>query len=164
MLTNIPAFIDYFERVRRRTLLFFNRLPPEHIDWAPRTGEFTCGDLIRHVAAAEQMFAEVAAGGRWVYPGHNRERGQSLPQALDYLAVSHSSAIALISTLDQGELQFSRTAVGGKPIEVWRVLMLMVEHEIHHRSQFAEYLTQLGIAPPQIYGLKLEDLLAQIAG
>jgi uncharacterized damage-inducible protein DinB len=36
----------------------------------------------------------------------------------------------------------------------------MVEHEVHHRSQLAAYLTQMGVEPPQIYGLTIEDIVA----
>ncbi len=31
--------------------------------------------------------------------------------------------------------------------------MAMVEHEIHHRSQLADCLKQVGVEPPQIFGL-----------
>ena len=41
--------------------------------------------------------------------------------------------------------------------------MAMVEHEIHHRSQLASYLSMVGEAPPQLYGLGVEDVIVQSA-
>ena len=38
-------------------------IPPDTIDWTPKVGFFTFGDLIRHIAAIERyMFAENARG------------------------------------------------------------------------------------------------------
>jgi uncharacterized damage-inducible protein DinB len=42
--------------------------------------------------------------------------------------------------------------------------MAMIEHEIHHRSQLAVYLSLLGVEPPQIYGLGVEDVIALATG
>ena len=49
---------------------------------------------------------------------------------------------------------------GGHPVKAWRWLMVMVEHEIHHRSQLAVYLSLMGEQPPHIFGLGVEDLIA----
>lgn len=42
--------------------------------------------------------------------------------------------------------------------------MALVEHEVHHRSQLAVYLTLLGVEPPQVYGLGIEDVIARATG
>jgi hypothetical protein len=36
--------------------------------------------------------------------------------------------------------------------------MAMCEHEVHHRSQLASYLTLIGIEAPDIFGLGVEDV------
>ena len=38
------------------------------------------------------------------------------------------------------------------------MLMAMCEHEVHHRSQLASYLTLMGIDAPDIFGLGVEDV------
>ncbi len=162
MITNATAFITYFAGIRRRTLLYCQSIPAEQIDWAPRPGEFTCGDLVRHIAAIEQMFVGVAAANRWMYPGHERSLAPSLDDALAHLAASHTSAVATLGTLSDADLSTARQAIDGRPLPVWRVLMLMVEHEVHHRSQLAEHLSTMGVTPPQIFGMYVEELIAQI--
>jgi len=164
MIASISSFLSYFESVRRRTLNFCAAVPEDRIDWAPQPGEFSCGDIMRHLAASEQMFVAVALTGRWAYPGHERSLGPDLPGALAYLEACHTSAVAALGTLSDEALGDAREAVGGSSIKVWRLLMLMVEHEAHHRSQLGSYLSQIGIEPPQIYGLRLEEVLAYSEG
>ncbi|HMQ29280.1 MAG TPA: DinB family protein [Chloroflexaceae bacterium] len=164
MIDRIDSFIAYFETVRRRTLHYCRAVPSEQIDWAPRPGELSFGDLVRHIAAAEQMFVGVAAAGRWAYPGHERERGATHAEAMAHLAAVHADAVAALGALDDEALRDERPALDGRPVAVWRVLMLMVEHEVHHRSQIASHLAELGVAPPQIYGLSLEELMVRSGG
>lgn len=52
MIVSVPDFVRYFKRVRRRTGTAVDRVTPELLDWAPRPGEFTCGEIIRHLAGA----------------------------------------------------------------------------------------------------------------
>ena len=40
----------------------------------------------------------------------------------------------------------------------WRVLMMMVEHEVHHRSQIDTYAGMQGWDVPQIYGRTREQI------
>jgi uncharacterized damage-inducible protein DinB len=160
MIESVPAFQSYFESVRRRTLNFCHIVPDDRVDWAPQPGEFTFGDVVRHLAACEQMFVTVAITGRWAYPGHERSLGADLRGALGYLEACHTSAMAALGTLSDADLGRTRDAIGGHPIKIWRLLMLMAEHEVHHRSQISSYLSLIGVEPPQIYGLHLEEVLA----
>lgn len=161
MIERIDTFVSYLQSVRRRTLNYCRVIPEDQIDWAPRPGEMSFGDLVRHLAASEQMFVGVAAAGRWAYPGHERQLGATRAAALAYLEASHTSAVAALGSLGDADLGKERTALDGRPLPVWRILMLMVEHEIHHRSQIAGYLSDLGLEPPQIYGLRVEELVAR---
>jgi uncharacterized damage-inducible protein DinB len=72
--------------------------------------------------------------------------------------------LAALGTLGDAGLQHERATLDGRPIAVWRVLMLMVEHEVHHRSQIASHLAELGAPRPQIYGLTLEELMVRTLG
>lgn len=161
MIASVQEFLNYYQGVRRRTLNYCRVIPAEWIDWAPRPEEFTCGDIIRHLAGSEQMFTGVAVTDRWAYPGHERQLGPTLADALAYLEATHTSVVAALGTLTDNDLYTGRTAIDGRQIAVWRVLMMMVEHEAHHRSQLASYLSELGIEPPQIYGMTLEQVLTR---
>ncbi len=158
MLTSTAAFIQYFERVRARTMAFVDAIPPARMDWSPRAGEYTCGDLVRHLASVETMDVEAALGNGWRYPGHERALGESHAAARVYLQESHGRMMERLQTLPDAGLTTRRGDLEGRPVAVWRILMAMVEHEIHHRSQLAAYLAGLGVQPPQLFGVKVEAL------
>jgi hypothetical protein len=78
MITSVSAFADYFEGVRHRTRHFVGSVPADRVDWTPRSGEYTCGDIVRHLAACETMFVGAVVDGAWRYPGHERPMAPSL--------------------------------------------------------------------------------------
>ena len=161
MIRSVAEFTGYFDGVRRRTVGFFGAVPTGEIDWAPRPGEFTCGDIIRHLAASETMFVGAAVEGRWRYRGHDRSRGATLEDALAHLDRSHAEARATLARMGDADLLAPRPALEGGAgiVKAWRLLMAMVEHEAHHRSQLASYLTLLGVEAPDIFGLGVEDVV-----
>jgi uncharacterized damage-inducible protein DinB len=160
MITSVPAFADYFEGVRRRTRDFFAAIPADRADWAPKPGEYTCGDIVRHVAACEAMFVGAAVDGVWRYPGHDRAMAPTLREALAQLEAGHAEAGVRLRALGDEALDRTRPSLepGARPVRTWRLLMAMTEHEVHHRSQLASYLTLMGIEAPDIFGLGVEDV------
>ena len=166
MIGSVREFTEYFDGVRRRTVGFFRTIPPELIDWAPKAGEYTCGDIIRHVATSESMFTGVVAEGVWRYDGHDRALGATLEQALALLDGRHAAACRALAKTDDTALAQTRPSLepDARPIRGWRVLMAMCEHEVHHRSQLASYLTQMGVDAPDVFGLGVEDVTRLTAG
>lgn len=160
MIQDTNSFIRYFEGIRRRTLNYVQTIPAGQLDWSPGEDAFSCGDLVRHLAAAERMFTGAAVSGQWRYPGHERSLAGSLDEVIAHLAAGHAEAMAQLRTLADADLYQPRPTLDGPPVKAWRLLMAMVEHEIHHRSQLADYLTTMGVEPPQIYGLGIEEVVA----
>jgi len=165
MIQSINRFIDYFEGIRRRTLHFIDAIPADRIDWFPRDGEFSFGDLIRHLAASEDMFVGALVNGKWRYIGHKKiKEKQERDVSITFLKSTHQEAMKRLATLSDSALNESRLSLTGQEVKIWRLLMAMVEHEIHHRSQIAMYLTLIKIKPPHIYGLGVEDVIALATG
>lgn len=161
MISSVADFIKYFESVRRRTLNYVQSIPDDQIDWAPAPERFTCGDLVRHMASAELMFVGVAMTGKWEYQDHTATaKTSSLEGVLAYLTEIHAQAMVRLKTLLDSDLERRQPGPhsDSHSIQAWRWLMLMVEHEIHHRSELASYLTQMGQQPPQIFGLSFEEV------
>jgi uncharacterized damage-inducible protein DinB len=113
---------------------------------------------VRHLASVETMDVEAALGHGWRYPGHERSLGDSHVAARAYLSERHVRTMEQLRTLPDAELMAHRSDLEGQPVAVWRILMAMVEHEIHHRSQLAAYLAELGVQPPQLFGVMVEAL------
>jgi uncharacterized damage-inducible protein DinB len=164
MLQSVKGFIDYYEGIRRRTLHFIDAIPVDRIDWLPIEGEFTFGDLIRHLAATEDMFVDAVVNGKWKYAGHKSDVKQEREVAIALLQATHREAMIKLGTLSDSALIETCPSLNGTEVKIWRLLMAMVEHEVHHRSQIAMYLTLIKIKPPHIYGLGVEDVTALATG
>ena len=152
---SITAFLDYFEGIRARTRRVVDCVPPGRFDWVPAPERWSFADLVRHLAAIERfMFAENAAGRPSRYPGHGRELADGREAVLDYFERMHREAVAILSELDGAALERKCETPGGVSITTWKWLRAMVEHEIHHKAQLAEYLRAMGYVPPY-FGIPL---------
>ena len=61
-VSTIQSFLDYFSKIRERTMRVVACIPPDKIEWRAAAGKFTLGDLARHIAATERnVFVECAA-------------------------------------------------------------------------------------------------------
>ncbi|HJW94045.1 MAG TPA: DinB family protein [Thermoanaerobaculia bacterium] len=151
--------IDYFDRIRERTLKGVARIPPDRIDWTYQDGKFTFGDLIRHLAAIERwMFAENAMLRPSRYPGHGRELADGYDAAVAYMKQMHDEAMPLFRAAD---LDARCVTPAGIELSVGKWIRAMIEHEIHHRGQLYMYLSMVGVEPPPIFGLKEEEVKAR---
>lgn len=158
-IISMPAFLAYHENVRTRTLRVVNVIPPEHIEWAPRPGAFTFGDVVRHLGAIERyMFAENVLGRPSRYPGHGRELADGREAVLAYLERTHRESVEIFRSLEPDDLQRRCTTPGTASIPVWKWLRSMTEHEIHHRGQLYLMLGLLGVPTPPLYGLTSEEV------
>jgi len=162
MIQSTSEFIKYFGGVRRRTLTYIRAVPPDKLAWAPQEGEFTCAEIIRHIGFGERMFVRVAMEGVWSYAGHESGVEPSLEALIAWLEAEHLESMEKLGHFPDKELTAPRYGPTGEghPLKAWRWLMAMTEHEIHHRSQLATYLFALGVQPPHIFGMGVEDLIA----
>jgi uncharacterized damage-inducible protein DinB len=157
---SVETFIPYYETIRARTERVIACIPEERLEWSPRPGAFTFGDLIRHLGAMERyMFAENASGRPSSYPGHGRELAEGLAAVLAFLARMHGEAVAIFRTLTPEDLERRCLTPAGTPITTWKWLRAMVEHEVHHRGQIYLMLGMLGLPTPPLYGLTSEEVL-----
>lgn len=162
MIGSTTDFIKYFDGIRRRTMNYIRIVPADRLFWSPKEGEFTCTDIIRHISAAEVMFVRVVTEGQWKYDGHKAEGEQSLDELISLLESTHAESMKKLEQFPDHGLNDLRYGAKkeGYPLKAWRWLMAMTEHEIHHRSQLAVYLSLMDVQPPHIFGLGVEDLIA----
>jgi uncharacterized damage-inducible protein DinB len=159
---SIGPFLDYFGRVRERTLKVINCIPPDKLNWTYRQGSFTFADIIRHLAAIERyMYAENAQLKPSRYPGHGAELADGHEAVLEFFDKMHSETVAILRGLTDEDLKRKCRTPGGAQISVWKWLRAMVEHEVHHRGQLYLYLRMIEEGAPPIYGLTSEEVVAR---
>ncbi len=73
-IQNLSTFLDYFDKIHQRTMRVARCIPPAKIDWTYREGQFTLGDLVRHIATINRyMYAETVSGRPSRYAGCGNE-------------------------------------------------------------------------------------------
>ena len=162
MITDIDAFLRYFDAVHRRALRDIGALPPEAERWAPSVGEgenaWSIGEIVRHIAGTRMYFARAYRGEGWI---------------ADWEVPITESQSSWLPALKASAAEFHRRLEGTPPewltrkvqmldtdgaLSGWRLLMMMLEHEIHHRSQIDTYAGLQGWPVPDIYGRSAEQV------
>ena len=158
----VATFLDHLRGVHDRTRRLARCIRPEDLEWAPSPRQFTCGDILRHLAGIERwMYAETVHGRPTRYPGHGRELADGLDAVLAYHERLHAESVALFAALDDAAMQRKSTTPAGAAISTWKWLRLMLEHEAHHRGQLYLMLGLRGVPTPPIYGLTAEEVQAR---
>jgi uncharacterized damage-inducible protein DinB len=161
MITSIDAFLRYFDAVHRRAMRDIAALPPEADGWTPPAGEGEHGwdinTIIGHMAGSRLYFASAYLGDGWISPPAPdvSSREHWIP------ALSNSGkrlAEALSGTPDAWLQRKVAMIDSDGALSGWRVLMMMIEHDIHHRSQIDTYGGLNGWDVPDIYGRSAETI------
>lgn len=156
---SVEAFLDYYGKIRARTLRVVECIPPDKIEWTYREGKWTLGDLVRHLGALERwMFAENVQGRESRYAGCGRDVADGYEEVLAYFHRTHQETLEILRTLSDEDLKAPCVTPGGAKIRTGKWLRAMVEHEVHHRGQIYLYLGLLGVETPPLYGLSAEQV------
>ncbi|HVR43572.1 MAG TPA: DinB family protein [Thermoanaerobaculia bacterium] len=153
------VFLDYFEKVRGRTLRVAKCIPDEAFETSPTGRGFSFGDILRHLAGIERyMFAETVTGGPSRYPGHQSTLASGPRATHEYIARLHAEAMEIFRSLGAEGMRRPCTTPGNTTMAAWKWLRSMIEHEAHHRGQIYTYLAILGVPTPPLYGLTSEQV------
>lgn len=158
LFTSVDAYLRYFKRIHERTQEMVGAIPSDKLDWQPAEGEWSLGDIARHIPSVYRMNFMRVMGEPLRYPGHSEEYGNTLPRILEYLRQTYAELTSRLSEQPDSILTETHPIASGHKAPGWLILLANVEHTIHHRSQIATYLKMIGTAPPQLYGIYAEDL------
>ena len=162
MLTDVDAFVRYFETVHRRTVRDVAALPREAAAWrAPGElgeGLWSLGDIVGHIAAARYLFAGAFTGDGWHLPERAfdpRDQAAWVPELEAAAAwLRERLAGAPAAWLERRVESMDQTG----QLAGWRILLLLVEHEVHHRSQLDTYAGLAGWPVPDLFGMSFEQV------
>lgn len=168
MFTDVQDYLRYYRGLNKRTMRDIAALPPEAETWVPpavmagRAGDdesaWSIGEIVRHIAGSRLYFARAYRNEGWVFDGASRE---TLPQT-GWLPVLEESFEEFTRRLEDTPPDWLQRRVEmidtDATLSGWRILMMCVEHEVHHRSQIDTYAGLNGWDPPQIYGRSAEQI------
>jgi uncharacterized damage-inducible protein DinB len=162
MITDIGSYLRWFESIRRRTDRDIAALPPNAAAWRPPAvhGEagWSIGDIVGHIGSARLYFASAYRGEGWIDVSPEVDRND----ARTWIPWLQSSADRFRNLLSDTPTEWLTrkiemidtpgTLSGG------RILMMMLEHEVHHRSQIDTYAGLEGWPVPDIFGRSAETI------
>lgn len=158
----VSSFIDYYEKVRGRTLRVVDAIPRDRIDWTYAPNKWTLGDLVRHIAAIERwMYGETLQNRPTRYAGCGRDLADGYDAIRSYFDDMHTQTLDILGGFSDADLREKCTTPAGSPIGRGKWMRAMVEHEIHHRGQLYTYLGILNVPTPPLYGLTSEEVAAR---
>jgi uncharacterized damage-inducible protein DinB len=161
VISSVPEFLRYFDAVHRRAMRDIGALPPEADGWAPAAGAgeqgWSINTLIGHMAGSRLYFASAFRGDGWIspVPPDVSARERWLPALESSAAAFHAAIDGAPDAWLQRKVQMIDTDAA---LSGWRVLMMMLEHDIHHRSQIDTYAGLNGWDVPDIYGRSAEQI------
>src|SRR5277367_5481657 len=96
-IRTIEPFLQYFDSIRERTLRVLRAVPPEKLEWRHAPDVFSCGDLARHIAAAERYtFTENVLGRPSRYQGCGPELAEGLDNVIAFMTRMHQESVEML--------------------------------------------------------------------
>jgi uncharacterized damage-inducible protein DinB len=165
MITDIGSYLGFFDSLRRRTERDVAALPPAAVDWTPPAIEgetgWTIGQIVGHIGGARLYFASAYRNEGWLWAPVEMDADDQRSW-LPWLDASATRFIALLKDTPDEWLarRIEMIDTPGRALSGWRLLMMMLEHEVHHRSQIDTYAGLQGWPVPDIFGRSAESIAA----
>jgi uncharacterized damage-inducible protein DinB len=170
----IQDFLRHYRRQRDWTRTIVAAVPQEHFEWSPASTAFSCGDLVRHLMQSEvfwsRLLVKAAGGENWepfglegspeermqrfrepnLSSSHDAKYGATFDECLDRWSEIQARTEAELSkipdeALYEVDVQHPVTTLEAP---LWQMILVMLEHEAHHRGQLTAYLKMLGVEQP----------------
>jgi uncharacterized damage-inducible protein DinB len=162
MITDIASYLRFFDSVRRRTERDVAALPQEAAAWRPPAirGEagWSIGDIVGHIGGARLYFASAYRGEGWITAAPELDRDDARTW-LPWLRSSAARFVDLVRDTPDDWLRRKIEMIDTPgSLSGWRLLMMMLEHEVHHRSQIDTYAGLQGWPVPHIFERSAETI------
>ena len=162
MFKDIEGYLRYYRGLHKRTLRDVGALPPEAQSYKPETGEgenaWGIGEIVRHMAGSRLYFARAYRDEGWYFGDPVRE----CDSQDDWLPALEESFELFTSGLEGTPAEWLERKIAmidtDGTLSGWRILMMCLEHEVHHRSQLDTYAGLHAWDVPHIYGRSAEQV------
>ena len=165
MITDVASYLRFFDGVRRRTERDVAALPLQAAAWRPPPvgGEhgWSIGQIVGHIGVSRLYFASAYRDEGWLWTAAESDPGDQ-GTWLPWLQASAERFADLIRDTPAEWLtrRIEMIDTPGASLSGWRLLMMMVEHEVHHRSQVDAYAGLQGWPVPDIFNRSAESIAA----
>lgn len=148
----LADFLLQWENARTYSLQLIEAMPERHFDFRPIKEEMTYGSLCMHMV--ENMYNLT---NRYIQEDTLYQKPavhvsvMTKQEILNWVNKAFDDAGSVVSNLDPQDLDTVTDFFDG-PISKRRVVMLLNDHQSHHRGQMVVYLRLNGVVPPKYVG------------
>jgi uncharacterized damage-inducible protein DinB len=159
MATEIEDLTEHYTRYREVTLEHLERFDEDQLAWRPRPDAFSCGQQFVHLIQTEDFYMRGLFEQEWVidrlrFPAAIPDKAGLKQQFGSVRAYTN----ARFATLTVEQLSAIVPPLMNSPIR-WSLrswLWYVLEHEMHHKAQIAEYMRAQLMTPP-FFAMVLPD-------
>ncbi|MBD2869104.1 DinB family protein [Paenibacillus arenilitoris] len=155
-MNSVDAIVWNLEEVRRRSLMIWESIPAEYLDWRPDREAMSVKEMIRHVLDSEHYYhlAILNQGSLADYESPYEKR--TFTTLKEELSFSDSYRKGFMDTVksysqeDLSNIKIDRSDVGYiRPLG--DMLLRVAYHEAVHAGQLLDYLRTAGIKRPKVW-------------
>jgi uncharacterized damage-inducible protein DinB len=148
----------------RTTRSILAAVPSTNPDYRPDPCAKTAYELLRHIAAADNLFLKSVVDGAFVPGSVKIPEDLKAPQEIaEWYANEHAKYLGAVSELSGEQLIRIVDFRGLFQLPAYVFLQSGLMHAIHHRGQLSTYLRPMGGKVPAIYGESYDSAQAKKA-
>ena len=149
---NVRELFSHWDEVRINLLGALDKLTDDQLDFVPREGLWSLGEVARHVANGEEgWFRYVITRTRDEWPSDYLAADYPTVASIKALLTEvHARTETYLDTLSLADLDQQIEAPWGEHFSLLWIIWHVVEHEIHHRGEIFLMLGLMGIEGPDI--------------
>ncbi|NBC71613.1 DinB family protein [Paenibacillus sacheonensis] len=152
----IEAIVQNLCEVRRRSIIIWESIPHEFLDWRPDSEALSIKEMIRHVLDSEHYYhlALLNEGSLSAYESPYEARTFTmLKDELDFSETYRNEFMNTVKSYTQEDL--TRIQIDRKDVGYIRslgdMLMRIAYHEAVHSGQLLDYLRTAGLKRPKVW-------------
>jgi uncharacterized damage-inducible protein DinB len=149
---NVREFFKHWDEVRTNLFRALDLLSDDQLDFVPREGLWSLGEVARHIANAEEgwfRFGIAREYDEWpaAYPAADYPTVESVKTLLTEV---HARTLSYLDTLSMADLEKKIKAPWGDDFALFWIIWHVIDHELHHRGEIYLMLGLMGMEAPEI--------------
>jgi uncharacterized damage-inducible protein DinB len=159
---NAKELFGHWATVRQGLVQALSTLTDEQLDFTPREGMRSLGEIARHIAHAEESWLHHwIVGKHGGLPEYTAEDYPTVESIKALLAEVHARTEDYLETLDIADLDRPFKTFWGKRGPISWVIWHVLEHEIHHRGEIYLMMGFVGMTAGAVQAV-VRDAYAQL--
>lgn len=148
----IADFLLRWENARQYTLQMVEAMPERHFDFRPVKEEMTFGEQCLHMVSNIYNLTNRYIQEDSLYKKPDTHSSvMDKQEIINWINKAFDDASDVVANIDPRDLDTLTDFFDG-PISKRRVVMLLNDHQSHHRGQMVVYLRLKGVTPPKYVG------------